>query len=344
MIIERLLIVCNNYSPGTLKGIGSMKKISSASRFPLYQYLSCNPHSKFKAAHLFIDLCDDFQRIFWTSMIFVLVFWPRSYGRKSSWDKANICYPTTNRGFPPSPVNCISVGCVETHSNPPSHHLQMRFCYTGDMILPQSQGFPDFGPDCCSLLPWLHIQSRLLQLAPVAAHSVQIVAACSRGCTFGRDCCSLLPWLHIWSGLLQLAPVAAHSLDAISSTPSRRGRKLFPIQELVPYIYTIPELCHHFSCWSSSLWYKVIIYKVTEKAGEVLLEVAHDIARVVSNLFQYTMYGINKIHSITIGWSVDNPNNQHIIHTIDLNKYTFNMVTHHSKFWHFTIHHFITYK
>ena len=61
---------------------------------------------------------------------------------------------------------------------------------------------------------------------------------------------------------------------------------------------------------------------------KIEIEVTHDITRVVSNLFQYIMYGVNKIHSTTIWWSVDNPNNEHIIRAIDLNKFIFDMVTH----------------
>ena len=38
--------------------------------------------------------------------------------RESSWDKANKCYPNTNIGCPPSPVNRTSAGYVETHSIP----------------------------------------------------------------------------------------------------------------------------------------------------------------------------------------------------------------------------------
>ena len=319
---------------GTVKGIGSMKKISSASRFPLHQYLSCNTHSNSKL-HTFSKICVAHS---------VQIVAACSRGCTFRPDCCSL---------PPwlhIPSRLLQLAPVAAHS------VQIVAACSRDCT---------FRPDCCSLPPWLHIPSRLLQLAPVAAHSVQIVAACScgctlsrllqlapmaahsvqivaacscgctlsrllqlapvaahsvqivaacscgctlsrllqlvpvaahlvqivaacsRGCTFGPDCCSLFPWLHIRSRLLQLAPVAAHSVQIVAvcsrgctfgpdfcsllpwlhirltpSAPPRHagGGNCFPFKSW-SHIYTRPEICHHFSCWSSSLLCKVIVYR-----------------------------------------------------------------------------------
>ena len=101
-------------TPGSFKGASSIKKTLIASRFPLHQYFSFRFHSR---ACFFFVLGWFSNNIFGMDISYVGIF-SHSYERKLTWDEANICYPTTKIGCPPSPANCTSAGYVETHPIP----------------------------------------------------------------------------------------------------------------------------------------------------------------------------------------------------------------------------------
>ena len=91
----------------------------------------------------------------------MLVLCSHSIDKKPSWDNANMCYPKTNVGCPPSPANRKSAGDMEAHSIP-----SLNIFKWGSIIL----GI------------WSYLNHR------DTSTSVQTFAACSisRDCTFAR--------------------------------------------------------------------------------------------------------------------------------------------------------------
>ena len=141
-------------------------------------------------------------------------------------DKANIWYPKTNIGCPPSPANRTSTGYVETHSIP-----NLNIFKWGSIILEV----------------WFYLNHKDIST------SVQTLAACSisRDCTFAR-CHKPCP-SQGGSWRRQATHIVTGHFYEVQTL-----MMMLPIQ-CWSRIYTRHVLCQHFSCWcSSTSWRKVI--------------------------------------------------------------------------------------
>ena len=75
-------------------------------------------------------LCVSFKWRCWQK-ISMLLLGLDSKDRKSTGDKANICYPKVNRGCPPLTVNCASPDCVDILLGPSKQYIPWRVFHTG---------------------------------------------------------------------------------------------------------------------------------------------------------------------------------------------------------------------